>query len=126
MQVTTIPAFYKSHGYIKVLSDSIAEVTVSVEACEEELIEQPKDYDMQIYTDRGNSSSLYVKIQGLLNPSELYIHTVDGQLIHRQSINSNNGQQFVIKLNTSIYNQGVYFITLKELSVMRTKRIVFR
>ena len=67
-----------------------------------------------------------VKIQGLLNPSELYIHNVDGRLVHSQSFGSNNGQQFVIKLNTSIYNQGVYFITLKELSVTRTKRIVFR
>ena len=81
---------------------------------------------MKIYTDRGNSSILYVKIQGLLNPSNLYIHNVDGKLVHSESFDSNNGQQFIIKLNTSIYNQGVYFITLKELGVMRTKKIVFR
>ncbi|MEZ4796635.1 MAG: T9SS type A sorting domain-containing protein [Flavobacteriaceae bacterium] len=108
------------------LDEDIAEVTVSVESCEEEeQIEEPQTYDMQIYTDARNQSILNVKIQGLLNPSELYIHNVDGRLVHSQSFGSNNGQQFVIKLNTSIYNQGVYFITLKELSVMRTKRIVF-
>ena len=81
---------------------------------------------MQIYSDRGNPSIIYVKIQGLLNPSDLYIHNVNGKVIHSRNFDSNNGQQFTIKLNTSIYNQGVYFITLKELSVIRTKRIVFR
>jgi len=108
------------------LDEDVAEVTVSVEICEEEQIEEPETYNMQIYADRGNPSMINVKIQGLLNPSELYIHNVDGRLVHSQSFGSNNGQQFVIKLNTSIYNQGVYFITLKELSVTRTKRIVFR
>jgi hypothetical protein len=108
------------------LDEDIAEVTVLVEACNDEQIEEPETYDMHIYTDRGNPNMLNIKIQGLLNPSDLYIHNVDGRLIHHQSLDSYNGQQFVIKLNTSIYNQGVYFITLKELSVMRIKRIVFR
>jgi len=108
------------------LDEDMAEVNVSVNFCEEEQIEEPENYDMQIYTDSQNSSTLNVKIQGLLNPSNLYIHNVNGKLIHSQSFDSNNGQQFVIKFNTSIYNQGVYFITLKELGVMRTKRIVFR
>ncbi|MCB0463280.1 MAG: T9SS type A sorting domain-containing protein, partial [Flavobacteriaceae bacterium] len=108
------------------LDQDIAEVTVLVEACEEEQIEEPEAYDMQVYTDNSHSSILYVKIQGLLNPSDLYIHSVNGKLMHSQSFDNNNGQQFVIKLNTSIYNQGVYFITLKELGVTRTKKIVFR
>ena len=108
------------------LDEDTAEVYVSVDACEEEEIIEPEDYAMQIYADRGNPSIINVKIQGLLNPSDLYIHNVDGRLIHSRSFDSNNGQQFIIKLNTSIYNQGVYFITLKELGVMRTKRIVFR
>jgi hypothetical protein len=108
------------------LDEDMAEVTVSVQVCEEEEIEEPENYAMKIYTDNGNSSIIYVKIQGLLNPSDMYIHNVNGKLMNSQRFDSNNGQQFIIKLNTSIYNQGVYFITLKELGVMRTKKIVFR
>jgi len=108
------------------LDEDTAEINIYVEACEEEQTEEPEDYEMQVYTERGNPSMLYVKIQGLINTSNLYIHNVNGKLLQSKSFDSNNGQQFTIKLNTSIYNQGVYFITLKENSVMRTKRIVFR
>jgi len=108
------------------LDEDIAEVNVFVEVCEEVGIEEPEDYEMKIYSDQGNSSILYVKIQGLINASSFYIHNVNGKLMYSKNVDSNNGQQFVIKLNTSIYNQGVYFITLKENSIERTKRIVFR
>jgi hypothetical protein len=106
-----------------------AEVHVSVQQCEEEVEEEiidPEDYAMKIYADGRNPSIIYVKIQGLLNPSSLYIHNVNGTRVFSQDFGSNNGQQFIIELNTAIYNQGVYFITLKENSVRRTKRILFR
>ncbi|MFT5215684.1 MAG: hypothetical protein ACI83H_000801 [Glaciecola sp.] len=108
------------------LDEDMDELTVPVQVCEEEEIEEPENYAMKIYADNGNSSIIYVKVQGLLNPSDLYIHNVNGKLMNSQCFDINNGQQFIIKLNTSIYNQGVYFITLKKLAVMRTKKIVFR
>jgi hypothetical protein len=120
----------ESTSYSVVVSNSLdedtADIFVTVENCEEQEIEEPEDHAMHVYTDRGNPNLLYVKIQGLINPSNLYIHNVHGKLLYDLAFDSNNGQELVIELNTSIYNQGVYFVTLNENSVTHTKRIVFR
>ena len=108
------------------LDSDADEVIVSVENCEIELPNEDPPYEFSLYMDRINPSIMMVKLSGLEGNSMLYVHDISGNLVLSLSIQDNNGQQQEIPINTALYSQGVYVITLQEQNKQTPKQVLFR
>lgn len=108
------------------LDSDADEVTILVEDCEIELPNEEPVYEFSLYNERGNPSMIMVRLSGLEGDSMLYIHDIAGNLVYSQPVQDNEGNQQEIPLNTSIYSQGVYVITLQEQNKSTPKQVLFR
>ncbi|MBT8271325.1 MAG: T9SS type A sorting domain-containing protein, partial [Bacteroidia bacterium] len=113
------------------LDSDADEVMVMVENCDEDAIidEFPQDvppFQYVIYESSPNSKLYYAKIIGLDGPASLIIQDIQGKLVYWQDIGHNNGQRQDIPVNTNLYSQGIYTITLQEQERSTTKKVLFR
>ncbi|WP_412985146.1 hypothetical protein [Pontimicrobium sp. IMCC45349] len=110
------------------LDSDADEISVFMEDCSvvELPIETPNDFAFNVYIENGNPNILNIKVSGLQNNSNFYIHDIIGNMIYHELFDSNNGVQMVKQIDTSIYSDGVYLLTLQEQGRTTTKRIAFR
>ncbi|MEZ4796634.1 MAG: T9SS type A sorting domain-containing protein [Flavobacteriaceae bacterium] len=103
------------------------DIMVSVNACEEEIIEDDNEFIFKAYINyRTSKDILNVKLKGLENQCALYLFDISGKLIHTDEFNGNEGQEIVRTINTSMISNGVYIIKVTDNGNVHSKSIVIK
>ncbi|MCO4821104.1 MAG: T9SS type A sorting domain-containing protein, partial [Flavobacteriaceae bacterium] len=102
------------------------QVTVFVQNCDiEEVTEFTTDpFMFEVYFNQRATNDLNVKIAGLTDETQLFLHDILGKRIYFETLDANNGQEFVKHISLENISSGVYVITLRQNGRNKTKKVL--